>query len=362
MPLQRCTSDGTRGWRWGGHGACYIGPGARARALHQGQAAYAAGYREGKALRPTAARVRDVGYLAAWLRMLEVIQRPMRLRAETELRHQAAELEHAYNRSASPAEVGALLEEARPDWQRLVVRNARAAGDQAASFKLRFYHQTNAPKWLEAPERKDLRRPLLPDGLESDLPPGFPLDELLLTGAPAFYLPARRAAMLEILSQRGLDASVSIAETSKAWALGTIQAGVARGDSRLQIAADLRKGLEDLSVPRARTIARTETGIASSVASHEAFASLPEAPQLGRRWVTVMDGRERDWHAEADGQTAGMDEPFEVDGEEMLYPRDPSGSAENVINCRCDVITERSDATISRGLAERIRAHRAARG
>jgi hypothetical protein len=32
-----------------------------------------------------------------------------------------------------------------------------------------------------------------------------------------------------------------------------------------------------------------------------------------------------------------MDEPFEVDGELLDYPGDPTGSAANVINCRCAV-------------------------
>jgi len=32
-----------------------------------------------------------------------------------------------------------------------------------------------------------------------------------------------------------------------------------------------------------------------------------------------------------------MDQPFIVDGESLDYPGDPSGSAANVINCRCGV-------------------------
>jgi len=32
-----------------------------------------------------------------------------------------------------------------------------------------------------------------------------------------------------------------------------------------------------------------------------------------------------------------MDEPFIIGGESLDYPGDPSGSAANVINCRCSV-------------------------
>jgi len=38
MPLERCTKNGKRGWRWGPNGTCYIGPGARAKAQRQGRA------------------------------------------------------------------------------------------------------------------------------------------------------------------------------------------------------------------------------------------------------------------------------------------------------------------------------------
>lgn len=38
MPLMRCTSDGKVGWKWGQSGKCYVGEGARAKALSQARA------------------------------------------------------------------------------------------------------------------------------------------------------------------------------------------------------------------------------------------------------------------------------------------------------------------------------------
>lgn len=58
---------------------------------------------------------------------------------------------------------------------------------------------------------------------------------------------------------------------------------------------------------------------------------------MSKRWEAVMDDKTRDAHAEADGQEVGLLEPFNVDGEELLYPGDPEGSPENIINCRCSV-------------------------
>ncbi len=38
MPIQRCTKNGKRGFKWGASGTCYTGPGGRARALRQSRA------------------------------------------------------------------------------------------------------------------------------------------------------------------------------------------------------------------------------------------------------------------------------------------------------------------------------------
>lgn len=38
MPLKRCTRNGKRGWKWGDAGKCYIGTGAKKRAIKQGVA------------------------------------------------------------------------------------------------------------------------------------------------------------------------------------------------------------------------------------------------------------------------------------------------------------------------------------
>lgn len=46
MPVHKVRlSNGRVGYMWGGSGKIYTGPGAEQKALRQGQAAYAAGYR-----------------------------------------------------------------------------------------------------------------------------------------------------------------------------------------------------------------------------------------------------------------------------------------------------------------------------
>jgi hypothetical protein len=42
----------------------------------------------------------------------------------------------------------------------------------------------------------------------------------------------------------------------------------------------------------------------------------------------------------ADGQVVGLDEPFIVGGEQLMYPGDPAGSPGNICNCLCDTFPE----------------------
>lgn len=84
---------------------------------------------------------------------------------------------------------------------------------------------------------------------------------------------------------------------------------------------------------RARTIARTEVLTASNEGSFRGARAtgLP----LQKVWLARLDGRERDAHRIANGQSVDLLDPFIVDGEPMAKPGDIRASAGNVINCRC---------------------------
>ena len=85
---------------------------------------------------------------------------------------------------------------------------------------------------------------------------------------------------------------------------------------------------------RAERIARTETIRAANKGSLEGYR---QAGVRKKEWVTAIDERTRDWHAEADGQIVDIDKPFIVGGEALMFPGDPNGSPGNTINCRCTV-------------------------
>lgn len=111
-------------------------------------------------------------------------------------------------------------------------------------------------------------------------------------------------------------------------------------------AADAVQTMLDEGYPswdgRANLIARTETVGANNQGSLAQALAIADADQLtGRKtWLSTSDNRTRPDHADADGQTVGLDENFTVGGVEMNGPGDNSGGADQVCNCRCTLTYE----------------------
>jgi hypothetical protein len=96
-----------------------------------------------------------------------------------------------------------------------------------------------------------------------------------------------------------------------------------------------------MSRRQAVTVARTET---LRVANQGRYLGYQQAADMGidmdKRWIATKDSRTRDDHVDMHMVTVPLDEPFEMpNGDEMMYPLDPNGSAENVINCRCTSVS-----------------------
>jgi hypothetical protein len=87
---------------------------------------------------------------------------------------------------------------------------------------------------------------------------------------------------------------------------------------------------------RALTVVRTEMGRAFSTATQERFAQASTIlPGLKKEWRKSGKVHSRSAHDAADGQTVDVDKAFFVGGELLMFPRDPSGSPKNTINCAC---------------------------
>ena len=92
---------------------------------------------------------------------------------------------------------------------------------------------------------------------------------------------------------------------------------------------------------RARTIARTEVHSASQDAALEIVQA--SGIDVMKEWVSVEDDRTREDHQDVDGEELAMHEHFKVGDSELLYPGDPSGLPEQIINCRCVLVYNRKE-------------------
>ena len=121
-----------------------------------------------------------------------------------------------------------------------------------------------------------------------------------------------------------------------------IETGVALGESVPKLRDRVQAVLTSTGTPywrnRAVTVARTET---MGAVNAGAFAgAVRDAEARGdvapfKVWLSTEDARTRPTHVEADGQRTLLTSPFVVGGAQLLFPGDPRGPAQEVINCRC---------------------------
>ncbi len=107
-----------------------------------------------------------------------------------------------------------------------------------------------------------------------------------------------------------------------------------------------------VAVARSALIAAQEVGTAQSQSrfteavmvnsSNATLAGETLRGKIVKGWNGILDAKIRPAHAQADFTYALSPIPtvesFIVGGEPLKYPRDPAGSAGNIINCRCEAV------------------------
>lgn len=122
-----------------------------------------------------------------------------------------------------------------------------------------------------------------------------------------------------------------------------LQIGVAEGESIDKLTNRIND-VFDIGDNIAERIARTEVHGASEGTSFTSANAINNAGyNVNKEWVSTEDSRTRPAHADADGQVVDINDAFDVDGEELMYPGDPDGSAENTVNCRCSTVYSMPD-------------------
>jgi HK97 family phage portal protein len=140
--------------------------------------------------------------------------------------------------------------------------------------------------------------------------------------------------VVSLLEKYGLEKAKEVMDSLKNDIKDALKKGVEEGESIPDMAKRLGGVFEDYKANKykAERIARTEV---ISMNNAGALESMNQAGMEKKEWITAIDERTRDAHKKADGQAVKVDEPFEVGGEELMFPGDRRGSGENVINCRC---------------------------
>jgi len=140
--------------------------------------------------------------------------------------------------------------------------------------------------------------------------------------------------ILDLLRQRATHWTELTESALYESANATVARVVEEGGS-LQTMIDALRSTVNGDAFRAERIARTE------VIGTLNGGKLDGYEQMGierKEWLATQDDRTRDEHAEADGQTVGIADSFDVGGQSLEYPGDPNGDPANIVNCRCTVL------------------------
>jgi hypothetical protein len=150
-------------------------------------------------------------------------------------------------------------------------------------------------------------------------------------------------AMMNYALSQGSQSIVSISATARERAISIIQQANADAIEQGLGISDAAKLIEErvwdewkiVSKFNAERIARTEIIAASNEGAF--IGAQSSGVPLRKVWLTAMDGRERSTHAQANGQTVDMNQPFNVGGIQMSKPGAKGAPPEETINCRCSV-------------------------
>ena len=99
-----------------------------------------------------------------------------------------------------------------------------------------------------------------------------------------------------------------------------------------------RRYTGDLEKWQCRRIAQTEAMIGAAEAAAEAANTL--SIRFTKQWCCSGLGNTRPSHAAVDGVTVDQEDPFTLEGGQMMYPHDTSmgADASEIINCACSCI------------------------
>lgn len=113
--------------------------------------------------------------------------------------------------------------------------------------------------------------------------------------------------------------------------------GILQGESADQMA----KRLMNISVMNQESALRNARTAVTSAQNKGRVDAMKQCEDdgviMGKEWIATKDERTREAHAELDRVVVGVDEPFENEIGEIMYPGDPDADPANTYNCRCTI-------------------------
>ena len=126
----------------------------------------------------------------------------------------------------------------------------------------------------------------------------------------------------------------SVNETTRAAIQSTLEEAIENGSSYKDVITSLKDKF-NMRLNSAKITAATQITAATEAGRN---AGMESAGIAKKAWGTAGDSGVRDIHAQAAVDYRSgipIDQPFIVNGEALMYPGDPAGSAGNIIGCRC---------------------------
>ena len=111
--------------------------------------------------------------------------------------------------------------------------------------------------------------------------------------------------------------------------------GILQGESMDKIADRLQTVTDMNGVSAIRNARTMVTGAENAGRIDMMHKAATDGVIMRKRWIATTDSRTRDWHRDLDGKEVDMDEPFQNDLGDIMFPGDPTADGANVYNCRC---------------------------
>lgn len=142
----------------------------------------------------------------------------------------------------------------------------------------------------------------------------------------------------QILPYKEIDTTKDVA-----WNMRLLRRELAKSIIQGESIPDIAKRFMQIAnMNKSRAIINARTAV-NSAQNAGRYNSQQRAADMGiefeREWRATFDKRTRPSHRHADGQRVGVNEPFVVEGFEMMYPGDMTAPPHLVYGCRCTVVT-----------------------